>query len=142
MTMEKWEGSAADKKHDRAARADGGKVHAGKGKGKTNITIVVGGPPGGAQAPMPPAAPPPRMPLPIPVSPPPGAPPMGAPPPGLGAPPMGAPPMMRARGGKVGEGVNVKAPGRTSEGYPKMDYASLGGKGRLQKVKAYGSKPQ
>jgi hypothetical protein len=43
--------------------------------------------------------------------------------------------MMRARGGSVSNpDVHIKKPGRTAEGYPKSDYGSLSGKGRLQKV--------
>jgi hypothetical protein len=113
----------------RAARASGGKA----GKGKTNINIIIGAhAPGAEQQPPggPPAPPPPRpIPVPPPAMPPgmpPGAggpPPMGPPP---GMPPGGPPPgMPRASGGRA---------------YP-IQHASGGGKGRLEKIKAYGEKP-
>lgn len=118
----KVEGDKPAMRLDRAPRAKGGKVHSdaaedkkliskmisaddkrhhlatgGRAKGKTNITIVVGGPGHPGAAPGAPApAPAPRVPMPVPMQQPPG-PPMGGPPmpPGVPMPPM------RARGGKV-----------------------------------------
>lgn len=128
----------------RMARAHGG---ATKGKGKTNINIIIGAhgqqpgqPPMGMPS-MPPK--PPAMPVPVPPPPPPGGAGagMGAPPPppmpmpypvpmgGAGAPPGGGgmpmPPMGRKRGGKV---------------YP-IDSGAGGGEARLEKIKAYGTPP-
>jgi hypothetical protein len=97
--------------------AKGGKV---KGKGKTQVNVIIGhggqptppmGPPPMAAPPPPPAAMPPR-----PMVPPPGA----MPPPGAGVAPAGMP--MRAKGGKV----------------PKMEFGAGGGKGRLEKKALYG----
>jgi hypothetical protein len=121
-----------------------------KGNGKTSVNIMIGTP----QAQQPginpmalaalagPGAPP---------APPPGAPPMGAPPsmPAAAAPPPapmgGAPqmppggmPMPRKDGGSVQ--VPYKKPGRTADGYPKMDFGSGGGFGRKQKIDSYGDK--
>ena len=128
----------------RMARAHGG---ATKGKGKTNINIIIGahgqqpGQPPMGMPPMPPK--PPAMPVPVPPPPPPGGAGagMGAPPPppmpmpypvpmgGAGAPPGGGgmpmPPMGRKRGGKV---------------YP-IDSGAGGGEARLEKIKAYGTPP-
>jgi hypothetical protein len=102
------------------AKASGGPA---KGKGKTNINIVInpgaGQPPGG----MPPRPPKPPGGVPVPMGPPPGAPPAGA-----GAPPMPmppappAPPMARKAGGKV------------YKTYKDMDAGAGGGMGRLEKT--------
>ena len=40
------------------------------------------------------------------------------------------------KGGRVNPDVPVKQPGRTAEGYAKMDYGSVSGKGRRQKILA------
>lgn len=110
-------------------RAMGGGVHKkSKDGGKGNHVNIVVAPGGGDRgAPPMPVHPPmagPPMPPPRPPMAPPG-PPMGGPPP-MGAPMGGPPPMgMRARGGKVS--------------YPMHDGAG-GGKGRMEKAKAYGSK--
>lgn len=179
MSMEKWEKSALDKKHDkqqsteglkkggapkvksyipenpvtksaRAARKDGGPV-----KGRTSVNIMIA--PGAAQ---PQAAAPMPMP-PRPMAPPPAPAPMmgGAPmmPPGGAGMPMGGgmpmaggmPPMPpaaagagpgmplpRKKGGRVNPDVPVKKPGRTPEGYAKMDYGAATGQGRRQKILA------
>ncbi len=95
----------------------------GKKSGKTNINIIIagkGGPEEGGLPPKPPMAP---------MAPPPGVGPpgAGAPPPGM---PPGMPPMKRggaayAKGGKV-----------------PMTAGGESGKGRLQKIKAYGLSPK
>jgi hypothetical protein len=140
----------------RAKRDRGGAV---SGKGRTTVNIIVGaggkpqdqmgagnippvpGIPVGTrpQMPPPPAYPPPMAP-PM-MGAPMGAPPPMAPPP---APPMGAGPMVapggmplpRKAGGRANADVPVKTPGRTPEGYPKMDYGAGSGKGRRQKIVA------
>jgi len=138
MVKKKGGGSVTDGTLEGTRPTGGRKArkHGGRAK-KTNINIVIA-PHGGHQAPaggmmpppppagglhqgmapgMPPGMPPGGMRPPMPASPPPG-----------GAPPMGAPPglMGRKRGGRVH--------------YPIKD-GSGGGKGRLEKVKAYGLKP-
>lgn len=135
----------------RTKRADGGGIFddepkaAKKGDKKgTVVNIVIGGNPmdkgpdaAALKPPMPPMmppAPPPMMPPPPPGG---GLGAMGAPPMGPGgAGGIGAPPMMRKAGGRVDSDVVVKKPGKTSDGYPKMDFGSLGGKGRRQKILA------
>jgi hypothetical protein len=121
----------------RSAHAHGGHV---KGKGKTNINIVIGE--RGHPAAMPPGAGmPPAPPRGVPVPPP--APPMGGMPPGmpLGMPPGGLPgmmppggpptPMPRKRGGRA---VSLDATAALGE----HDTGSGGGLGRLAKVRSYG----
>ena len=109
----------------RLARASGGKA-----KGKMNVNIIIGGH-GQDQPPQPPAGPPPMAPHPqmMPPPPPPQMPPQGAMPPGAGAPPPGLVPppgpMPRKSGGRA---------------YLDMEYGAGGGKGRLEKIKAYGNK--
>jgi hypothetical protein len=105
------------------AKASGGSA---KGKGKTNINIVInpnaGQPPAGGPPGMPPMPPRPPGGVPVPMSMPPGgAPPAGAPPmPMPPAPP--APPMARKAGGKV------------YKTYKDMDAGAGGGMGRLEKT--------
>jgi hypothetical protein len=135
------------------ARKDGGGVYdpnvklgprdgyasGGKTKGKTNINIIIGqpggaSPPDAGGGPPPPLAGPPPGPGAVPVPPP--APPPGLPPGGaMGGPPPGAPPPMPMPppGGPMGR----KHGGRA---YP-IEHASGGGKGRLEKIKAYGLVP-
>ncbi len=141
------------KKGGRAARKDGGPV-----KGRTSVNIVIapsaGQPQGGMPMPMPMPMPPRQM-----AAPPAPAPMMGGapgmPPGGAGMPmgggmPMagGMPPMPpmagagpgmplpRKKGGRVNPDVPVKTPGRTPEGYAKMDYGAVSGQGRRQKILA------
>ena len=105
------------------AKASGGSA---KGKGKTNINIVInpnaGQPPAGGPPGMPPMPPRPPGGVPVPMGMPPGgAPPAGAPPmPMPPAPP--APPMARKAGGKV------------YKTYKDMDAGAGGGMGRLEKT--------
>lgn len=117
---------------DRMARKHGGRT---KGKGKTDIKIIIGGHPGmdgmGAGPPRPPMGHPMGGP---PMGPPPGGPPMGGPPPGMppmgpgGPPPM---PMPRKSGGRAYNATKMLAEHTTGAG---------GGLGRLVKIKAYGHK--
>ena len=123
----------------RIARKHGGSA---KGKGKTNINIMIH--PHGAEGaapqlpPMPPM--PPRPMPPMPPAPPAGGmppvptPPMGAPMGGAPLPPMGAarpgmPPIGRKHGGNIPAGMNTMHI---------IDNAAGGGLGRLEKIKAYG----
>lgn len=100
---------------------------AAKGKGKTQVNVIIGHspqPPMGGTSMAPP--PPPNTPMPPrPMMPPPG---VGGPPPaGHGAAlPPGAGMPMRAKGGSV----------------PKMEFGGGGGKGRLEKRDKYGIKPK
>lgn len=100
---------------DRQAYKKGGRV-----KG-TTVNVIVA-PQGGAEAPEPPMPmPPPPMAPPMPKPPMAGPPPM---PPGAGpGGPAMPPPMMRKHGGRVS-----------------MDAGAGGGKGRLEKIKAYGDR--
>lgn len=137
----------------RAKRERGGPV-----KGKTTVNIIVGaggkpqdqmgagniapvpGIPVGSrpQMPPPPAYPPPMAPpmMGAPMAAPPAMAPPPAPPMGGGQmmPPPGGNPLMRKAGGRANADVPVKTPGRTPEGYPKMDYGAVSGKGRRQKI--------
>lgn len=104
-------------------RPQGGRIarkHGGRSKkGGTNVNIIIAPPQPKPAMPPPGLAPPPGGPVGMHQ----GAPPP-MPPPGAGAPPpMGPPPMMRKSGGRTG--------------YPLKD-GSGGGKGRLQKIAAYG----
>ena len=120
----------------RIARKHGGSA---KGKGKTNINIMIH--PHGAEsaAPQMPLMPPRPMP-PMPPAPPAGGmppapvPPMGAPMGGAPLPPMGAarpgmPPIGRKHGGNIPAGMKTTHI---------IDNAAGGGLGRLEKIKAYG----
>ena len=124
---EKPEGKKAGGRLDKYAR--GGKTK-GKHGNHVNIAIVNPGPKGADAAPMPPPGgmpmPPPRPPMAGPPGMPPGLPPGGPP----GGMPMKPPGMMK-RGGKV----------YASGGKVGMTAGSLTGKGRKQKIAAYGLKP-
>jgi hypothetical protein len=112
----KASGGKSAARADRIKRKSGGRT---KGKGKTNINIVIAAPGADAGA-MPPGAMPPRgapapgmAPAPAtgmagmpPMPPGGGMPPMGPPPGGM--PPMGPPPMRKA-GGRVGSYKSLKA---------------------------------
>ena len=166
MSFDQWEKSDMDKKHDEQQSMEGlkrgGRAHRAKG-GKTTVNIMIDDPRNRQQGPNPMQAAalaamlgkgapggPGAMPPPPPPA---GAPPMGAPPmaPPMAAPPQmppqgapeGQPPIMRKDGGTVKPGIQVpyKKPGRTPDGYPKMDFGSGTGFGRKQKVDAYGLGP-
>ena len=117
----------------RTARATGGKT---RGKGKTDINIVINAEKGGAGAGMMPpggmpGGPPKGMPVPVPPAPggmPPGMP-MGMMPPGM-MPPGGAPPMP-PQGGMP---MPRKSGGRTYRSYKDMDAGAGGAKGREEKT--------
>jgi hypothetical protein len=159
MSMKEWEGSKADKAHDkgctckacgggvasRTARKSGGKV------GKTNINIIISPHHDGklgSMGPQPEAGiPKPPMPMPGPAMPPAGGPPMPMPaqlPPGLGAalagaaggmPPGGAPGGMPPRPPMPGPMMARKSGGKVV--YP-ITGGSGGGRARKEKVDAYG----
>lgn len=144
MSMAKWEKSSMDKKHDKQESMKGLKhggrsayAKGGAAKGKTTVNIVIGGKGDGAGAMPPLPMPPPGLGA-LPPMPPPGLPP--APPPGMGAGPMPPmppkPPMGLKTGGRANADVPVKKPGRTPEGYAKMDYGAATGQGRRQKILA------
>jgi hypothetical protein len=146
MSMAKWEKSSMDKKHDKQESMKGLKsggrsayAKGGAAKGKTTVNIVIGGKGDGAGAMPPMPMPPPGLGA-LPPMPPPGLPP--APPPGMGMgagpmPPMPPkPPMGLKTGGRANADVPVKKPGRTPEGYAKMDYGAATGQGRRQKILA------
>jgi len=123
-----------DKKDERTARKDGGKV---KSKGKTNIAIVINagqkpqqpGPgmapmdaagPDGMPIPVPPPAPAGGAPMPMPMPMPAAAPPMSG-----AAPAMGGMPMPRKAGGRVT---------KVASSYKDMEAGAGSGEGRLQKT--------
>ena len=121
----------------RVAKAGGGLLNAmtgskpkSKGKGKTNINIIIN-PHGQAASQMPapgaPMPPPPHL-MPPPPMPPQGGAPGGMPPgmPPGGAPPGMVPPMGRKSGGKVGH--------RSYNSYKDMDAGAGSGFGRLEKT--------
>ena len=168
MSMEKWEKSALDKKHDRqqsteglkkggvprtksyipenpitksarAGRATGG---AANGKGKTTVNIIVGAGRGQDQGQMPPApgAPVGRAPMQAPpMMPPPMMPPMGAAPAPMAPPP--APPM----GAGPGMGMPPGMPMGRKRGGRIRDASDLtagagSGDGRLEKIELQNAK--
>lgn len=133
-----------------AARADkkarGGSAHK---KGHPNVNVIVAG------SPSAPPAPPQKVPVPVPVPmrPPMGAGPMGPGGPG-GPPPMGPPPGAMGPGGppppglrppgmaRRGGAIAKAAGGSVNKPLVPMDAGGGGGKGRLEKVRAYGAKPR
>ena len=123
------------KKEDLKGMSKGGRscyARGGAAKGKTTVNIVIGGKDGAGAPPLGLGALPP-MPPPMPPAPPMGGP--GGPPPGMPPMPPGGP-LMRKAGGRANADVPVKKPGRTPEGYPKMDYGAATGQGRRQKILA------
>jgi hypothetical protein len=135
---------------------DGGRAHRAKG-GKTTVNILMGQPnQGQPQGPNPMAlaamlgamdkdgagGPPPMAPPPPQGMPPQGAPMMAGPPPQMPPqmPPQagpGGPPMPRARGGRTFADIKVSKP-KIKDGYPALTGGSGGGKGRREKILAYG----
>jgi len=130
---------------------DGGRAHRAKG-GKTTVNILMGQPQQQGINPMALAA------LADMAGGPQGGPPQQLPPPGAGAPPLGAgpapammppppaappgpppggPPMPRARGGRTFADIKVSKP-KIKDGYPALTGGSGGGKGRREKILAYG----
>jgi hypothetical protein len=108
----------------RLPRKSGGR--AGKGKGKTNINIIIGAqekPQGG-----------PPMPMPPPGGRPPGIP-VAVPPAGAGGPPQGAAPMPMPMPQQMPpqQPMPRKAGGRTYRSYKDMDAGAMSGLGRLEK---------
>jgi hypothetical protein len=148
--MVKGEALTGKRAGGRTERADGGKV----GKGKTTVNILIGGPKAvddGRGGMMPP---PMGMPMPVPAGAPPMAPPPmaagpapmpGGPPPApVGGPPQMPPgglPMPRARGGRTFTDIKVSKP-KIKDGYPALTGGSGGGKGRREKILAYGDEQE
>jgi hypothetical protein len=140
-------------------KCSGGRMGRAKG-GKTTVNIMVGGQPQGGQPqggpgmdPMlmaalagaaggPGAAPPPPPPGAGAGAPPPAPPPqmISAPPPQM--PPQAGPgPMPRARGGRTFSDIKVSKP-KIKDGYPALTGGSGGGKGRREKILAYGDEQE
>jgi hypothetical protein len=132
---------------------DGGRAHRSKG-GKTTVNIMLGQPQQQGMNPMalaaladmaggPEGGPPQQLPPPGAMPPPgAGAPPMAGPPPQMPPqmPPQagpGGPPMPRARGGRTFADIKVSKP-KIKDGYPALTGGSGGGKGRREKILAYG----
>jgi hypothetical protein len=139
-------GGRAKRAEGGSLMGDGGGKKAASTKGKTTVNILIGGakavddgmgmmPPPGMMMPPPGAMPPP--PPPAQMAPPPPAQMAPPPPPPQGGMPPGGMPMPRKDGGRTFADIKVSKP-KIKDGYPVLTGGSGGGKGRREKVLAYG----